>query len=427
MALATLSITFTPQVTSNHRVCWKKTTDLTYDCSTIVAGTAGTPVTANITVTVVDDPCEPATFEGYVQPTCEPESSPLVRTDFPDVVYTCGACDCPAGYVYNPTSGFCEQVTIEAALPDNTNQVYTFQNGETNGSYGQNGAKLHDDITPYVFPTPPATQQPLIGYEPSAPYKIFIGSGPATLGTQLTSPVGVSTLFKSNSASTGRLNIAGLWAYKNPPPPIPPDPNPDKWGDTGSGTDGLWLPLRYCLNIPTTQQYIFAMAADNQIRARISTDNGATFTDVLTMYANTIPFNGGSPVGVEIFRWWHMFPITFESGNYILELSGWNSPNTDTAFASEIYTLQVGTDTDVWPAQKTMKALIKSTTANISDLAPYILFSTSSLKNNNAAVTAPSVSPTFSCPSGGTVSNCYGGISCVTVDPLPCGSPGPLD
>lgn len=86
--IATLSITFTPQITSNHRVCWKETTDVSYDCTTIVAGIAGVPVTANISVTVFNETCDPVTFEGYVQPTCEAEGSLLNRTAFPNVIFT---------------------------------------------------------------------------------------------------------------------------------------------------------------------------------------------------------------------------------------------------------------------------------------------------------------------------------------------------
>lgn len=88
--IVTLSITFTPQVTSNHRVCYKKTTDVSYDCSNIIAAVSGIPVTASINVTVPSgtESCDPITFEGYVQPTCEPEASPLNRTSFPNMTYT---------------------------------------------------------------------------------------------------------------------------------------------------------------------------------------------------------------------------------------------------------------------------------------------------------------------------------------------------
>lgn len=86
----TLSITFTPQVSLNHRVCYKKTTDATYTCTIVTGMVSGTPYTANINVTVPSgtESCDPITFEGYVQPTCEPEASNLNKTPFPNLTYT---------------------------------------------------------------------------------------------------------------------------------------------------------------------------------------------------------------------------------------------------------------------------------------------------------------------------------------------------
>ncbi len=86
----TLSITFTPQVSLNHRICYKETTDATYTCTIVTGMVAGTPYTANINVTVPSgtESCDPITFEGYVQPTCEPEASSLNRTPFPNMTYT---------------------------------------------------------------------------------------------------------------------------------------------------------------------------------------------------------------------------------------------------------------------------------------------------------------------------------------------------
>lgn len=404
--IATLSITFTPQITGNHRVCWKKTTDLTYNCSTIVAGVAGVPVTANISVTVVDDPCEPATFEGYVQPTCEPEASTLNRTDFPDVIYTCGLCDCPVDYVYNPATGFCEQVAYFAATPSSTTFVYTLQAGNVSALYGQSGASLYEDITSLT---------PLAGYQ-SGTYKVFTGSPgfttPITV-QQISDPT--NDVFDSQgSTAEGRLNRVGLWAFKTG--------GGSKWGDSPS-TQYEWLPLTYCLNIPTTQTYIFAIAADNQTRARLSSDGGTTYSELVTLYSNTIPANPTSTASVQgTFNTWHMFPITLAAGNYILELSGWNWPLSSAAFGAEIYNLPVGSASDVWPAQQTMIGFMKSTAVTVADFEPYILFTTRDLRSGNIVVVDPSGSPqpTFTCPSGGTLSTCYGGVSCVTVDQQPC-------
>lgn len=402
--IVTLSITFTPQVTSNHRVCWKKTTDASYDCTTIVAGVAGTPVTANIPVTVIDSPCEPATFEGYVQPTCETEGSLLNRTTFPNVIYTCGLCDCPVDYTYNPATGFCEQVTYFAATPSATTFVYTLQAGGQTAIYGQDGASLYEDITSLI---------PLAGYQ-SGTYKVFTGSpGFATPITVQQVSDSANDVFDSQSLSSeGRLNRVGLWGWNGG----------NKWGDAGT-TFKEWLPLTYCLNIPITQTYIFAIAADNQTRARLSSDGGATFNELVTLYSNTIPADPTSTATVQgTFRTWHMFPITLAAGNYILELSGWNWPGSSATFGAEIYNLPVGSASDVWPTQQTMIGFMKSTTVTVADFEPYILFTTRDLRAGNIVVVDPlgSPQPTFTCPSGGTLSTCYGGVSCVTVDQQPC-------
>ena len=87
--IATLSITFTPQTSINHRVCWKETTDTLYDCSTIATSCiAGIPKTVTISVTVFNESCDPIVYEGYVQPVCEPESSLVARTSFPNITFT---------------------------------------------------------------------------------------------------------------------------------------------------------------------------------------------------------------------------------------------------------------------------------------------------------------------------------------------------
>jgi hypothetical protein len=87
--IATLSITFTPQTSINHRVCWKETTDSLYDCSTIATSCiAGIPKTVTISVTVFNESCDPIVYEGYVQPVCEPEASLLARTSFPNITFT---------------------------------------------------------------------------------------------------------------------------------------------------------------------------------------------------------------------------------------------------------------------------------------------------------------------------------------------------
>jgi hypothetical protein len=80
----TLRVQFTPNYTGNHRVCWRIGTGA-YDCTTIVAGITGVPVTVDIGAVdfnALNEACATSSINGYVQPTCVPETCPYLQVSF---------------------------------------------------------------------------------------------------------------------------------------------------------------------------------------------------------------------------------------------------------------------------------------------------------------------------------------------------------
>lgn len=78
-----LRVQFTPSYTGNHRVCWRIGTGA-YDCTTIVAGITGVPVSVDIDVDfdALNELCATSSINGYVQPTCVPETCPYLQVSF---------------------------------------------------------------------------------------------------------------------------------------------------------------------------------------------------------------------------------------------------------------------------------------------------------------------------------------------------------
>lgn len=90
---ATIHVTFTSWFTGTHRICWRIGGSGAYDCSTLVScGGAGTTCTAEITVSLDNETCDAVTFEGYVQATCEEESSTNDRIAFTTTFTPSPAC-----------------------------------------------------------------------------------------------------------------------------------------------------------------------------------------------------------------------------------------------------------------------------------------------------------------------------------------------
>jgi len=73
---ATITVNFTANYAGPHRICWRQCGVGPYVCTNIVE-CAGGGNACSITISVMVDPesCDPICFEGYIQATCNPESS----------------------------------------------------------------------------------------------------------------------------------------------------------------------------------------------------------------------------------------------------------------------------------------------------------------------------------------------------------------
>lgn len=319
-------------------------------------------------------------------------------------------CECPPGYEFNLATNACELITIEPATPSGGVTVPIVA-GDTAYSYGSTGARLYEDISSKAFPLN-AWQDSTI-CPPTLPY--------CTAGYQVYESAGVGSILNIdaiadpgnpvfvNSPATltdGRLNIAGIWA-------------------TGYGIEE-WLPVEFCISIPKTQTYIFAIAGDNQVKASITSttfNGGVTDFELVNLWGSTDPTGVPSDTGVtRTFSIWHMFPITLPAGNHTLKLAGYDFGTTAT-FGAEIYDIPIGNPLDVWPTDQTLYAFMNSTTVTVSDLEPFILFTTRDLvQTPPLLVAAPGETITWECPSGTVLSECYGVPSCISIDSIPCGT-----
>jgi hypothetical protein len=323
-------------------------------------------------------------------------------------------CECPEGYTFNPATNSCELVTIEPASPVGGTTVPVVAGG-TSPSYGSSGARLYEDISTKTFP--------LNGWQDVA--LCPVGTPYCTPGYQVYESAGIGTVLNINgisdtnndvftnfpaTSSDGRLNIAGIWA-------------------TGYGT-GEWLPVEFCINIPTTQTYIFAIAGDNQIKASITSttfNGGVTDFNLVNLWGSTNP--SGIPevsAVTRTFSLWHMFPITLPAGSHTLKLAGYDF-GTPSAFGAEIYNIPIGNPTDVWPINQTLHAFMNSTAVTVADLEPFILFTTRDLvQTPPLLIPAPGETITWNCPDGTVFSECYGVPSCISVDSIPCSEDVPM-
>lgn len=104
---ATITVTFTANYAGPHRICWRVQGDTgPYVCTNIVTCAGGGNVCQAVVSIMVDpESCDPVTYEGYIQATCNAEGSsvgqvPWVVTFTPNPVckgytLTCNSGDCP--------------------------------------------------------------------------------------------------------------------------------------------------------------------------------------------------------------------------------------------------------------------------------------------------------------------------------------------
>ena len=328
-------------------------------------------------------------------------------------------CECPAGYTFNPATNSCELPgTIEPAIPSG-GTTYDLIDGDRNSAYSTYGARLYEDITLKQFP--------IVGF--GSPYQIRDNNG---AGSLLAIPNVVTTgsniFVAGGSSSNGRLNRSGLWGKKTGIiSPIQPWP------------DDTWFPVEFCVNIATTQTYIFCIAGDNQIRASIKSDTfnpqsqpgaGPWTTNLVNLFACTTSTCSGGVTGsiTEPFRWWHMFPISLPAGSHTFILEGYNE-GSDYAFGAEIYDIST-TDLIDWMTNTTPFPTPSDPPKNDNKTAfeQTILFTTRSLRQNPPLIVAgPNQTITWSCPSGATLDLCNGAPQCIVPgESIPCGQGTPL-
>lgn len=323
-------------------------------------------------------------------------------------------CECPEGYIFNSVTNACEQTIITPATPIGGTTVPIIEGGKST-SYGSSASRLYEDISTKTFPLngwSDSTLCPSGSPGCTAGYQVYESAGLGSiLSIDATSVIGNNVFTNSPSTTTnGRLNNAGMWA-------------------TGY-TVNQWLPVEFCINIPNSKTYIFAIAGDNQVRASITSTTfmgGVTNFDLVNLWASFNPSGVPTSTGVtRTFTLWHMFPITLPAGNHILQLQGMDF-GIPASFGAEIYDIPVGSPGDVWPIDQTMHAFITSTSVTTADLAPFIVFSTQELiQTPPLLIPAFGETITWTCPDGESIDFCNGVPQCVTTDSVPCGQGVPL-
>jgi len=80
---ATLDVSFVSNFVGQHRVCWRIPPAAVYDCTTVVTCLGnGATCSVQIPIVVDDESCDPVTYEGYVQASCEDINSVSGRIPF---------------------------------------------------------------------------------------------------------------------------------------------------------------------------------------------------------------------------------------------------------------------------------------------------------------------------------------------------------
>jgi hypothetical protein len=296
-------------------------------------------------------------------------------------------CNCPEGYIQNPSTGECEQITLSPAVF--TGSTANIIAGDKISQYGQFGARMYQDITLNTWP--------IIGFQSGGVYILRDNNG---VGVSIPiNATSTNSIFQSVNSATGRLNICGVWA--NPWPVTLNNPV----------LEDDWLKFEFCIDIPEEKQFVMAIAGDNQVRIQIDSAAFGGLVDIVTLKAAT----SASDVAInsfvtEPFDYWHMFPITLPAGSHRLILAGSDAGGNNTV-GIEIY-------------NRTRDEMIPLMAAGavVSDLEPYILFSTKNLVQlPPLTIAASGATGTWSCSDALlTFSDCYGVPACVSIDITDC-------
>jgi hypothetical protein len=275
------------------------------------------------------------------------------------------SCSCPAGYDLSADMTECIQILTTDAILSGT--PYTGYMSSQISSYNNLGVRFYENITNKTFPLTTQSSGGLV---------MLDGTG-GTINVQTYTNLIYSSITStfwgdapSTSPTKGRLNNIGVWSTPY----------------TG-GTQlpiNEWIGFTKCIDVPQTNVYYIGIAGDNQVRFSV---NGIMIAE----FANNSAKN---------FNFWHVFPITLESGVNIIEMQGLNSAS-QASFGAEIYnpidfkTLTASTST--------------ATTGNLFSTADMV-GETFILADNNG----------YSCPTGYALSTCSSGTPyCVQINKIP--------
>lgn len=296
-------------------------------------------------------------------------------------------CQCADGFTFDNATGDCSKLTRLPATASG-GVFYPIIGGNKFTTFNDYGARLYQNITGFMYP--------INAYNGLGTYLVKDNAGNGAL---LTNTVSVPTnqIFNSQGTTTkGRLNYAGIWGQ-------------------GYGDNELFT-VRFCVTISEAKTYIFALAGDNEVYARITSDTfngGVTSLPLINLWDSASPTGLPKLVGSQgyPFRYWHMFPIDLPIGDHVFELSGLNF-GVYYGFAAEVYDISI--------AQ--LQTFMNSTTATPADFEPYVIFTTKNLiQNPPLLLPAPGQSGiTYTCPTGSTFTDCYGSPQCVVTQTYPC-------
>jgi hypothetical protein len=313
------------------------------------------------------------------------------------------SCECPEGFAL--IDGDC--VNVQYTLAQYSEPTLELVAGAKNCGYGAGGALLYEDIT--------AKPKPIYGTGASSATYSVKDNGGAGANVTVWNPNTVSTYIPWSFTSPGIVNT--LWGSSQgagagcASSPISVQPCPT--GNTAGrlNTVGIWAPgiannvelsFEYCITIDTTKQYLVALAGDNYVKFYVDS----------TLY---VELNDATATGLTPFNYWHVFPVTLSAGTHIIKISGVNVGGPATV-GGEIYDISESQFRSVLGIRATGPGNCGNV---ISDLNPYLIFSTQNLIGWQVA--DPDNPGTWSCPSGsgGVLDFCNGVAQCKIENSFP--------
>jgi hypothetical protein len=328
------------------------------------------------------------------------------------------SCICPLGYTANTSGNFCERILVTAVTTNPTS--FTIVSATPSQYWSTGGAVFYEDITNFDFPIKISgsssvvystnnTQlfNTLFWVDQSSNVLSPIVGGPSsgitctTLGT-FNSAVGCicnncygpqflrNNIWGGNgNLSFGRLNNTAIWS----------NTSPDSYGNYPPLNQ--WIGFSYCIDIPNSETYYIGLGGEDEFRFRI---NGQ---EIVTSFGGFKPNLPAQPNTEFAFRYWSVFPYTFNPGFNVIEVEGINK-SYKAGFGVEIYSGSISALTAV------------TTTSTLSALT---IFSSIDLVGQTFDLGENSG---YSCPEGYSLVVCDGPPYCAQILQTPClGSPTP--